>query len=83
MLLSCSCFAVASSYLGKRCALHADYLDKLKKTGGIKKWKLGIPILEDAKMAATDKSRDCTLILAQGDYAKAFAVSCSLIITFT
>ncbi|PWA88766.1 topoisomerase II [Artemisia annua] len=70
---------IAIPYLGKRLVLHADNLDnqkeKLKKIDRIKTWKLGIPILEDAKMAATDKSRECTLILTQGDSAKAFAMS--------
>ena len=56
---------------------------KLKEIDGTMKGKLYIPKLEDADLAATANSGDCTLILAQGDYAKAFAVSCSLIITFT
>ncbi|XP_076766901.1 DNA topoisomerase 2-like [Xylocopa sonorina] len=41
-----------------------------------KKRKLqGIPKLEDANDAGTDKSLDCTLILTEGDSAKTMAVS--------
>ena len=73
MLLSCSCFAVAEPYLMKRLF---DPNVKLKKTDGKRNGKLIIATLDDAYMADTDKSQDCTLILTQGDTAKAFAVSC-------
>lgn len=50
--------------------------DVLKKTDGVKKKTIkGIPKLEDANWAGTVKSRECTLILTEGDSAKAFAVT--------
>jgi DNA topoisomerase-2 len=36
----------------------------------------GIPKLDDANMAGTKDSRKCTLILTEGDSAKALAVRC-------
>ncbi|PWA54707.1 topoisomerase II [Artemisia annua] len=45
--------------------------EKLKKMNG----KLDIPRLEDAYLAGTAKSGDCTLILTEGYSAKAFAMS--------
>ena len=49
---------------------------ELKKKSGSKKSKLiGIPKLDDANFAGTSKSQDCTLILTEGDSAKALAMS--------
>lgn len=49
---------------------------KLKKSDGVKRSKLyGIPKLDDANWAGTPKSELCTLILTEGDSAKALAVS--------
>jgi DNA topoisomerase-2 len=49
---------------------------KLKKSDGVKRSKLyGIPKLDDANWAGTSKSDQCTLILTEGDSAKALAVS--------
>ena len=49
---------------------------ELKKKSGAKKSKLvGITKLDDANMAGTAKSKDCTLILTEGDSAKALAIS--------
>lgn len=50
---------------------------QLKKTSdGSKKTRItGIPKLDDAKWAGTKNSDKCTLILTEGDSAKAFAVS--------
>jgi DNA topoisomerase-2 len=48
----------------------------LKKTDGRKKNKIyGIPKLDDANEAGGKKSNDCTLILTEGDSAKAMAVA--------
>ena len=47
----------------------------LKKTDGTKKNRIrGIPKLDDANWAGTKKSKQCTLILTEGDSAKAMAV---------
>jgi DNA topoisomerase-2 len=49
---------------------------ELKKKSGSKRSKLvGIPKLDDANCAGTAKSLDCTLILTEGDSAKALAIS--------
>ncbi len=48
----------------------------LKKTDGKKTSKIrGIPKLDDANKAGTKDSMKCTLILTEGDSAKAFAMS--------
>ncbi|XP_052620374.1 DNA topoisomerase 2 isoform X2 [Lactuca sativa] len=47
----------------------------LKKTDGNKRGKLNIPKLEEANFAATNNSDNCTLILTEGDSAKALAMS--------
>jgi DNA topoisomerase II len=48
----------------------------LKKTDGKKTSKLtGIPKLDDAAFAGTTRSHECTLILTEGDSAKAMALS--------
>lgn len=47
-----------------------------RKTGGAKKSKLrGIPKLDDANWAGGQRSKDCTLILTEGDSAKTLAVA--------
>lgn len=47
-----------------------------RKMGGAKKSKLlGIPKLDDANLAGGRKSQECTLILTEGDSAKALAVA--------
>jgi DNA topoisomerase-2 len=49
---------------------------KLKKSDGVKRSKItGIPKLDDANWAGTPKSDQCTLILTEGDSAKALAIS--------
>jgi DNA topoisomerase-2 len=49
---------------------------ELKKKGGSKRSKvLGITKLDDANCAGTSKSIHCTLILTEGDSAKALAIS--------
>ena len=48
----------------------------LKKTDGTKRLRLtGIPKLDDANNAGGRNSKNCTLILTEGDSAKALAVS--------
>lgn len=49
---------------------------QIKKTDGKKKSRIyGIPKLDDANEAGGKKSNDCTLILTEGDSAKAMAVA--------
>jgi len=48
---------------------------KLVKTDGKKTSKIVIPKLDDANMAGTKNSSDCTLILTEGDSAKTMAIS--------
>lgn len=49
---------------------------KLKSTGGRKRIKLtGIPKLDDANFAGSAKSKDCTLIITEGDSAKSLAMA--------
>lgn len=51
----------------------------LKKTDGTKRQRItGITKLEDANDAGGRHSEKCTLILTEGDSAKALAVSCKL-----
>jgi DNA topoisomerase-2 len=59
------------------CALTEVKENKaLKKTDGTKSKSIrGIPKLIDANFAGTDKSNECTLILCEGDSAKAGIVS--------
>jgi DNA topoisomerase-2 len=50
--------------------------EALKRKGGTKKVKLtGISKLDDANYAGTAKSRDCTLIITEGDSAKSLAMA--------
>lgn len=52
----------------------------LKKTDGTKTQRIrGIVKLEDANDAGGRNSEKCTLILTEGDSAKALAVSCCLL----
>ena len=50
-------------------------LHKTMKTGKKKSKLFGIPKLEDANDAGTSKSSECTLIVTEGDSAKALAMS--------
>eukprot|EP00210_Caulerpa_lentillifera_P001755 g1685.t1 len=47
----------------------------LKKSDGAKKSSISVPKLEDAILAGTKDSSKCTLILTEGDSAKALAVA--------
>ena len=46
-----------------------------KKNNGSKVKRINIPKLDDANNAGTRKSKDCTLILTEGDSAKTMAIS--------
>jgi len=70
--------AVETSSIIENVLSWADFkLNKeLKKTDGSKKSRIsGIPKLEDANEAGGKDSERCTLILTEGDSAKALAVS--------
>lgn len=56
----------------------------LKKTDGTKTERVhNVPKLEDANQAGGKNSDKCTLILTEGDSAKALAVSCYNILNCT
>ena len=49
---------------------------ELKKTDGSKKSRItGVPKLDDANWAGTHRSHECTLIITEGDSAKALAIA--------
>ncbi|KAK5575424.1 hypothetical protein RB653_006557 [Dictyostelium firmibasis] len=48
---------------------------KRSTSGGGKKGKVSIPKLDDANLAGSAKSEDCTLILTEGDSAKSLATA--------
>ncbi|KAL8262386.1 hypothetical protein R6Q59_023735 [Mikania micrantha] len=68
---------VAKSDIVKRVASWVQFKqhNDMKKTDGNKRGKLNIPKLEEANFAATNHSDNCTLILTEGDSAKALAMS--------
>ena len=68
---------LATGVLDDLLALGLAKVDKeLKKTDGAKKSRItGIPKLDDANWAGTHKSHDCTLIITEGDSAKALAIA--------
>lgn len=68
---------LATGILDDLVALTAAKVDRdLKKTDGSKKSRItGIPKLDDANWAGTARSQDCTLIITEGDSAKALAVA--------
>ena len=68
---------LASGVLDALVELNAAKLDReLKKTDGSKKTRItGIPKLDDANWAGTHRSQDCTLIITEGDSAKALAIA--------
>ena len=68
---------LATGVLDDLVALGAAKVDKeLKKTDGSKKSRItGIPKLDDANWAGTNRSHECTLIITEGDSAKALAIS--------
>lgn len=68
---------LSTGVLDDLVALGAAKVDKeLKKTDGSKKSRItGVPKLDDANWAGTHKSHECTLIVTEGDSAKALAVA--------
>jgi DNA topoisomerase-2 len=68
---------LATGIMDELVALGAAKIDKeLKKTDGSKKTRItGVPKLDDANWAGTHKSHECTLIVTEGDSAKALAIA--------
>ena len=69
---------VAKSNIIQKAVQLGEFKDNsaTKKTDGKKKSQIkGIPKLDDAVWAGTSKSSQCTLVLTEGDSAKAFAIS--------
>ena len=68
---------LATGVLDDLIALGAAKVDKeLKKTDGSKKSRItGVPKLDDANWAGTHRSHECTLIVTEGDSAKALAIA--------
>lgn len=68
---------LASGVLDDLVALGVAKVEKdLKKTDGAKKSRItGIPKLDDANWAGTHRSGECTLIVTEGDSAKALAIA--------
>ena len=68
---------LATGVLDDLLALGLAKVDKeLKKTDGSKKSRItGIPKLDDANWAGTHRSHECTLIITEGDSAKALAIA--------
>lgn len=56
-------------------AKHKETRDLAKQTDGSKKTKIRVEKLDDANWAGSSKSKECTLILTEGDSAKTFAVA--------
>ena len=74
--------AVSKSGVVESLLSWADFKQRkdLKKTDGTKRQRItGITKLEDANDAGGKNSDKCTLILTEGDSAKALAVSCPVI----
>merc|ERR1719464_888814 len=66
---------VVSSVISEAQAKMAAQMDKSARTGCKGKRVLGIPKLEDANDAGGKNGQECTLILTEGDSAKALAVA--------
>ena len=68
---------LASGVLDDLLSKGSILVDKeLKKTDGSKKSRItGIPKLDDANFAGTHRSSQCTLIVTEGDSAKALAIA--------
>ena len=68
---------LASGVLDTLVSLGQAKLEReLKKTDGAKKSRItGVPKLDDANWAGTHRSHECTLIITEGDSAKALAIA--------
>lgn len=68
---------LGSGVLDDLVALGMAKVEKeLKKTDGSKKSRItGVPKLDDANWAGTHRSTECTLIVTEGDSAKALAIA--------
>jgi DNA topoisomerase II len=68
---------LGSGVLDDLVSLSAAKVEKdLKKTDGAKKTRItGVPKLDDANWAGTHRSHECTLIVTEGDSAKALAIA--------
>ena len=68
---------LATGVLDDLVALSLAKVEKeLKKTDGAKKSRItGVPKLDDANWAGTHRSHECTLIVTEGDSAKALAIA--------
>eukprot|EP00927_Polykrikos_kofoidii_P020904 TRINITY_DN19978_c0_g1_i1.p1 TRINITY_DN19978_c0_g1~~TRINITY_DN19978_c0_g1_i1.p1 ORF type:complete len:1282 (-),score=268.81 TRINITY_DN19978_c0_g1_i1:245-4090(-) len=66
---------VVSSVILEAQAKMTAQMDKSARPGGRGKKVLGVPKLEDANDAAGKHASECTLILTEGDSAKALAVA--------
>ena len=60
---------------GRNVILAGGTLDAARKTDGSKRATVSVPKLDDAEWAGTARSAQCTLILTEGDSAKASAVA--------
>lgn len=70
--------AVEKSDIVETIQSYANFREKqaLKRKGGTKKSKItGITKLDDANFAGTARSKDCTLIVTEGDSAKSLAMA--------
>jgi len=56
-------------------AMAASKLDAVTRKNDTKRTRLDIPKLDDAALAGTARSRECTLILCEGDSAKSLAIA--------
>lgn len=78
VLVSYTAAAVAKCGVVENVLTWADFKQskELKKNDGAKRQRItGIPKLDDANDAGGRSSEQCTLILTEGDSAKALAVS--------
>ena len=68
---------ICKSSIVDQIVLYAQYQSNkgLKKNDGKKQNRINVPKLEDANFAGGKDSEDCTIILTEGDSAKALVVS--------